>query len=424
MKTTIHTAYCAMILLVTTGLYTGVDVFAQEAPLLPENDSCITCHLDIDVLPEDFQEYDIHLQEGLSCAGCHGGDPTIEDEDLSMSPQAGFIGIPEKEQLSDLCGRCHSDPAFMHDYQPRIHTDQAEQYAISYHGIMLSEGDTKTAGCVDCHTAHSIMSSTDARSTVYSLNVPATCDRCHGDSAYMQEYNTRTNQLEHYASSVHGRALLEDLDVGAPACNDCHGNHGALPPNVGSLGLVCGTCHLNNMQYLLDSEMAEPWEVEGLHSCVECHGAHEVVQTNDEMMGIGDESVCLQCHDEGEEAYDLAGEIYSHLSALIEAYEGAEMVKQDVIRAGMNDVDIEYKLRDAHQSLIQARTLVHTFAPAAVGEETQKGILAAQEALDLSFAQLDEHRTRRVGFGIATLFITLLTIGLYFKIREMDKNKV
>jgi hypothetical protein len=35
------------------------------------------------------------------------------------------------------------------------------------------------------------------------------------------------NQYEKFARSVHGIALLKKHDSGAPACNICHGNHGA-----------------------------------------------------------------------------------------------------------------------------------------------------------------------------------------------------
>ncbi|MCK4776407.1 MAG: hypothetical protein KAT30_16540, partial [Candidatus Krumholzibacteria bacterium] len=45
-----------------------------------EEDQCYVCHLEEDYLPQGFHQDDIHLQHGLSCAGCHGGDPTSSDE--------------------------------------------------------------------------------------------------------------------------------------------------------------------------------------------------------------------------------------------------------------------------------------------------------------------------------------------------------
>ncbi len=59
-----------------------------------EEDQCIVCHEDNELMPEGFQEYDVHFQKGISCIGCHGGDPTSDDEDIAMSMENGFTGIP------------------------------------------------------------------------------------------------------------------------------------------------------------------------------------------------------------------------------------------------------------------------------------------------------------------------------------------
>jgi len=177
----------------------------------------------------------------------------------------------------------------------------------------------------------------------------------------------------------------------------------------------------NNEQFFLESAMAEPFEEDELHACIECHGYHDVAKTFDAMAGIGDDSLCMDCHDEGEEAYDAAQQIYGHLSGLVAVSDSAEAQRQHVARIGMDDVDIEYLLKDAHQSLIHARTLVHTFDPEKVSERTDEGTARAREALALSVVQIGEHRNRRIGFGLATLFITILAIGLYLKIREIEK---
>ncbi len=422
MKTALQYRYRALCWYAALSLCLGGGALAQDAPSMPEGDQCVACHLDLEELPEDFQTYDVHLKQGLSCVGCHGGDATTDDMDEAKAPGTGFVGVPARTDTPQLCGACHSNPSFMHDFQPRIHTDQVEQYFISVHGQKLKEGDLKVAECTGCHTAHGILPAADARSTVYPLNVPAMCQTCHGDAAYMADYGIRTNQFSAFAESVHGKALLEEHDVGAPACNDCHGNHGALPPGVASLNQVCGTCHVNNAQYFAESAMAEPFEDIELHACIECHGAHDVRKTFDAMTGVGEGSVCLDCHDEGEDAYEAAQGIYAHLAGLVAAYDSAAAQQREVVRVGMDDMDIAYLLKDAHQSLIQARTLVHTFDPEKVGARTDEGVAKAREALALSLAQIKEFGTRRIGFGLATLFITLLAIGLYLKIREIDKR--
>ncbi|MGD8414757.1 MAG: cytochrome c3 family protein, partial [Candidatus Latescibacterota bacterium] len=181
-------------------------------------DQCFVCHRDEDYLPEHFDDDDIHIQPGVSCAGCHGGDPTSNDADVAMSEAAGFVGVPAKAEIPEFCGRCHSDIGYMRRFRPRIPVDQVLQYYTSLHGQRLEQGDQKVADCTSCHTAHGILPATDARSTVYPLNVPETCNHCHGNADYMSEYGIPTNQFAKYSQSVHGVALLEKEDTGAPAC--------------------------------------------------------------------------------------------------------------------------------------------------------------------------------------------------------------
>ncbi|MEE9271023.1 MAG: cytochrome c3 family protein [Candidatus Krumholzibacteria bacterium] len=386
------------------------------------SDQCVACHSDLEVLPHDYIVEDVHMKAGLGCAGCHGGDPMSDDDEVAMSPKAGYVGAPAKKDISKFCGKCHSDIEFMRRYQPRIPTDQASQYATSVHGIRLARGDENVADCTSCHTAHGILAVKDSRSSVYALNVPATCNKCHGDAKLMSGYGIRTDQYEKYAQSVHGKALLENQDVGAPACNDCHGNHGAMPPGITSVRQVCGHCHVNNMQFFTASKMGAAFDREELHGCEECHGNHDVKRTADDMVGIGDAAVCIDCHDEGDKGYETAGKISGLLTALTTVYDQAETKREEVSRIGMDDEEIGFVLQEAHQSLIQARTLVHTFDDVKVGVQTSAGTAKAQEALDLAIEQIQEHGVRRRGFGLATIFITILVIALFLKIRQLPDS--
>ena len=388
--------------------------------MFPVQDQCITCHIDVEYMPEGLEVYDVHLQEGIGCSGCHGGDPVSDDEDIAMDPDAGFIGIPSISEIPEFCGRCHSSPSYMHDFQPMIRTDQVAQYSISVHGQKLVDGDEKVATCASCHTSHAILPASDTRSTVHAFDLPLTCRECHSDPIYMREYGLRTNQFREYASSVHGRALLEDHDVGAPACNDCHGNHGALPPEVSSVTNVCGTCHVNNMDFFQASPLAQVFEEQELHGCEACHGYHGVNEADVSMVGTDTEAVCMDCHDEGEPAYIAAGQIRADMDMLIAALDSASTMQDGVVRAGMDDLDIDYLLREGRQSLIQAQTTVHTFDPEQVAELTAEGTLKAREAMILSATQIKDHWGRRMGFALGSLFITILAVGLYLKIREIE----
>jgi predicted CXXCH cytochrome family protein len=246
------------------------------------------------------------------------------------------------------------------------------------------------------------------------------CDRCHGDSDLMAGYGIPTDHYEEFVGSVHGDALLERQDTGSPACNDCHGNHGAMPPGVASVVQICGQCHANNMTYFAESVMADVWEEEGYGGCGECHGNHGVQKTHDDMVGTGERSVCVNCHGEGDEGWESARAIREHLGGLTAAYDEAEAKRAEVHRRGMEDEEIVYLLQESHQTLVQARTLVHTFDPDQVGEKTDEGVAKATDALSLALEQIRESGRRRGGFGLVSVFVVILIVALYLKIRQVD----
>jgi predicted CXXCH cytochrome family protein len=236
----------------------------------------------------------------------------------------------------------------------------------------------------------------------------------------MAPYGIPTSQFDDYARGVHGKALLEDRDTGAPACNDCHGNHGALPPGTASVTQVCGNCHVNNLKYFEGTRMAAAFAEEDLHGCEECHGNHAVMPTSDAMVGVTDESVCMDCHDTGDNGYVAADSISMQLASLVAAYDSATVMQAEVQRIGMDDEEMAFTLKEAHQNLIQARTLVHTFEPRQVAPQTDEGMGKVREAMVMAAQLKRESVTRRRGFGMATIFITVLVIALVFKIRELD----
>src|SRR5712691_4651162 len=67
-----------------------------------KTDSCVACHA---ALPEQLgapvegMKQDIHGENGLSCADCHGGDSTDMDMAASMAPERGFRGKPKRADI-------------------------------------------------------------------------------------------------------------------------------------------------------------------------------------------------------------------------------------------------------------------------------------------------------------------------------------
>lgn len=209
-------------------------LFAARAGLAQE--SCTTCHGELGQLESSR----VHARAGVSCVSCHGGVPgalTVEEA------HAGGVWLP-KDGLASVehCGGCHADSEHMRGFGLR--TDQLIDYWISSHGKLLREDPAaRTAGCVQCHGAHGILPADDPRAPTHPRNQPQTCGQCHSDAGLMAERELRADCVELYRDSVHGQALLDQGLLSSPACADCHGSHGAMPPRVEELGRVCGQCH-------------------------------------------------------------------------------------------------------------------------------------------------------------------------------------
>ncbi|MCF7804422.1 MAG: cytochrome c3 family protein [Candidatus Marinimicrobia bacterium] len=391
-----------------------------------EINTCADCH-EMMGAPYDSivhaQSQDIHAQKDVTCADCHGGDPTTMDFEAAKAPETRFRGKPDPAEIPDLCGSCHADPEYMRQFDPGLAVDQLAKYWTSRHGEKLREGDAKVAECASCHGAHGVLPVDDPRSPVYPTRVPETCNTCHGNSQYMAEYNIPTDQYEEFAGSVHGQALLENKDIGAPACNDCHGNHGATPPGIVSISRVCGTCHINNMDLFQESKHEPIFDMMDLPECETCHGNHGVQHPTDAMIGTGEESVCLNCHGEGDSGYKMAAAMSESIDSLKMVYDSAEVMIQRAEEKDMGVSDLEYSLREVRQSLIQTRTMIHSFDVSRVEEIENEGLSVGQEIIRSARELIDEFYYRRKGLGIFTLVITLVVIALYLKIRHMEQQK-
>jgi len=134
----------------------------------------------------------------------------------------------------------------MRSYNPSLPVDQLEKYRTSVHWNAQCERRCKDSGVrkLSWKPRYTNCKGCEIKSVCFKL--PGTCATCHSNVEYMKPYKIPTDQYEKYAKSVHGIALLQKHDQGAPACNSCHGNHGAMPPGVESISKVCGTCHALN----------------------------------------------------------------------------------------------------------------------------------------------------------------------------------
>jgi hypothetical protein len=385
--------------------------------------SCLDCHSalpdPLGVSQEKFS-HDIHAQKGLTCASCHGGDPTSDDPDKAMSRKAGWKGKIDHRQVPQLCGSCHSDPAYIRQFNPSLRTDQLSQYQTSVHGKRLAAGDTKVAVCTDCHSVHDLRAPSDPASTVHPLNVANTCARCHADSSYMSSYKIPTNQFAEYSKSVHHDALVVRGDLSAPTCTTCHGNHGATPPGVDKVHNVCSNCHTFQAQMYEKSSHKAAFEAASLPGCVVCHSNHGIHHPTDAMLGTGPDAVCMRCHTPGDACDQARTGLLSSLQRLNTAIKSADQVLAVAESSGMEVSEARLAQDQARDSLTKARVTIHSFQAALVDQDIQAGLKVAAKDLQAGKQAMVERNYRRLGLAISLIAIGLALLGLRMYIKQIE----
>lgn len=383
--------------------------------------TCLECHRGLGGKHEQITsgwEGSIHAARGVACADCHGGDPSATSVDAAMSPQAGYIGAPVKQDIPALCGSCHANVELMRQYD--LPTDQYRKYHESVHGLRLAEGDLNVATCFDCHDGHSTRETDDPAASVYPLNVPGLCASCHADAELMRPYGIPTNQYELYAESVHGIALLEHQDLRAPSCATCHGTHGAAPPGFQEVANVCGGCHTATQTYYLKSAHARG--TAGTPKCVTCHGRYDVAEPTEQMFVGRQPRHCGSCHGPASAVRGTVDAIYGSLSDAATAFEEAEQAVARAATLGMIISPQEARLREARTDLITARAAQHTVQLAIVEEKTGESKSISQEVKASAEGAIAESIFRRKAMVVSVAAIALIVGALYAVKRELYRE--
>lgn len=246
--------------------YTALKGNVQGSP------DCIACH--INPVSHEFYENDILktklVQEKL-CLSCH-----LESSETKkkVAGTAGFIS----------------------------------QYEKSVHGKALLGGNAESATCIDCHDSHAVISEDISHSSVFRLNIPQTCSKCHEGIA--KEYN----------ESVHG-VFAAKGHLESPVCTNCHGEHNISNPNDPNSPLsfvnlsqeTCTPCHSSariSSRFGIDSDRFQTYtdSYHGLAirggstvvaNCASCHGVHNIKPSSDSTSMVHKDNLvatCGSCH--------------------------------------------------------------------------------------------------------------------------------
>ena len=394
---------------------------------------CAKCHSNAAIMVKQFNSILPRNQMDMLSASVHGKLSITGKERIAQCTTChdahGIVSTGDPASpvyplnVTKTCAKCHADAAFMRTYNPALPVDQLDKYRTSVHGIRNTQGDVKVAECASCHGSHDIHAATDVKSKVYATNLPVTCASCHANRGYMKGYRLPTDQLKKFSKSVHGTALLEKHDLGAPACNDCHGNHGAAPPGVESISKVCGICHALNADLFSASPHKKAFDRRKLPECETCHGYHETVAATDELLGVSPDAICSRCHsaDKQPKGYVVARTMRQLIDSLETAEQHAALLVGEAEQKGMEIGEAKFKLRDVRQARLESRTMVHSFNEERFRGVIEKGLSVTSVVSAEASDAIEEYYFRRMGLGVATLIITVLAVSVFLLIRRIER---
>ena len=227
-----------------------------------------------------------------------------------------------------------------------------------------------------------------------------------------------------WKKSVHYQVRVEKGDLSAPTCNSCHGNHGAAPPEVGSVANVCGTCHAVFAEQFKLSPHWEPFKEMDLPGCVTCHENHEIVRPTEAFLAEGDQSKCSSCHEPSSAGGKAAAAMRADLVALSGEIRAAREKLDRAAEAGMEVSRVRFELSKADDALTTARTDVHRFQAAAVHTTASAGFAVAQSARKDADRALEERDFRRRGLFVSLGLILVAIAALLLKIRTLPGGRV
>lgn len=397
--------------------------FAVAAPASPSavSNSCKYCHGKAKLLLSKS----VHSAIGLSCTGCHGGDPKDMDKKQAHAKAKGFKGSPSGLGIVKVCSSCHSNVRMMRAYH--LPADQEFEYRTGTHARGAKNGGKPGATCVDCHNSHDVRRVNDTLSPVYRSRIPKTCARCHADAGLMQRHGLPSDTYARYQSGVHGRRLLSGQNLKVPTCHDCHGSHGVTTFRSREVAFMCGHCHSVTRSYFTKSPHFRAFQSKKLGECTTCHGNHGIDTPTPDLFtktGVGG---CLnaKCHDPSK-ASDKGAKVARTIGRTISAFETqlASTKKRidRAIQAGIPLRDARNDLEEARRVLLRLGPISHAVSTKAVFSEIDRGRGLLSHANEEVGVKKREIRDRKLTAGIVLSLLLLLVVLLVVKYRRMRRQ--
>ena len=228
----------------------------------------------------------------------------------------------------------------------------------------------------------------------------------------MADYGDTTRPYAAYMQSTHARELVEHANPNAPVCSDCHGVHGAAPPQLGDVHRVCGRCHTTTRAHFDAGPHRLGMQQAGLPECSSCHDHHAVLTTPE-----GGLSMCGDCHDAGSEAYAVG----QRIQVLVQNANHEILVADSLVAVAaavpLAVDDYEARLREARSYLTTVRPMSHSASVEPVDDITRRARSIATEVESEIHEQLQDIAVRKLGL-LAFWFYVILTIAVLLDVRR------
>ncbi len=416
----------------------------------------------------------IHAARGVTCDGCHGGNPAVRADEVDAINRAmwnsgmDFLSPDPKTEagqnatqkllIAQMCAKCHS-------WQHGKTSNPFEEYKTSTHGRKLfMEKDARVAVCTDCHgAAHRITAANDAASSTHPTNVPMTCGqsgchdgdhgarsktvaadkkayppgtlescmKCHEPADLVSVRADQPGQTEpkplpatrfhEYAASVHGNAVIGRGDTASPTCASCHSAHAAYPPEFSDVTRVCGKCHINEPQQLRLSPHMEAMTHRKLSFCVTCHGggSHAIPPADESML----ETTCSNktCHGEDVTKQEMLGlTLHDLMHTARKRVEAAEVQIEQVRKHGAETDLMDDNLAKAKASLTEAKPVLHSLRTSEVERFVEQANFFC-DVIDHEIEAIHEtQEDRKLLFWPFMGFILVTIVLIYWKVHLLE----
>ena len=291
-------------------------LWEKEANILP---ACVDCH-------QPHKARKVFYDQGMAdqdCLDCHSRK-NIKASIDGRSLFVDYSGLKDSRHTNISCSQCHSQVSPSH-VRPcdsivqkvdctSCHAEVGEEYQLSTHGKLKAKNDLNAPVCSECHGTHDVLGKTNPLSSIFPINIPALCAKCHreGESAAVRYKGTEVDIVKNYTESIHGKGLMKSGLTVTATCTGCHTAHRELPHsdslssvNPANIPSTCGNCHhgiQEQFEKSIHSTKITQTDKE-LPTCEDCHTAHKIIRADSEGFKLKIMDQCGRCHQAIAETY-------------------------------------------------------------------------------------------------------------------------